>query len=201
MAGKSLSLNDDFALAVRETVTALLASEVVVFPTETVYGVGARAGDPVAAARLRELKGRGEEKPFQLLIADSGMAENFGAEISGGARRLAAAFWPGPLTLVVPRRGGGTLGLRLPDSRFIRAVATGIGGAVAASSANPAGLPPPVDAAGADVFGDRVALLVDGGPSPVGKASSVVQAEGDSFAILREGAIGAELIERAWRSG
>jgi L-threonylcarbamoyladenylate synthase len=193
---------DGFEQAVAAAATALLESGVVVFPTETVYGIGAKWDDAPAMKTLRSLKGRSGEKPFQLLMSDFEMAASLGAAFSEGAENLARAFWPGPLTLVVPHRDGSrTLGLRLPDSPFVRNVARAIGGAIAASSANPAGMPPPVDAAAADVFGDAVRLLVDGGPCRVGEASSVVLAKADGFTVLREGAIPRDRLARAWEAG
>ena len=127
------------------------------------------------------------------------MGEALGARFTPGARRLAERFWPGPLTLVVPDAdGSGTLGLRAPDSPFVQAVIAGLGGGIVATSANPSGQPPPLDADAADAFPEGVDLLIDGGPCSVGVASDVIRCTDDTYAILREGAIGARAIASAW---
>lgn len=171
---------------------------VVVFPTETVYGIGVAAGSPAALATLRRLKARPDEKPFQVLAADMAMAENLGAVFSGQAERLAMRFWPGALTLVLPDGAGGTLGIRVPDSPFVLALCRELGGPVVTSSANAAGDAPPATAAAADVFGDAVDLLVDGGPAAAGVASTVVKCDGAACDILREGAIPASAVRDVW---
>lgn len=173
---------------------------VVIFPTETVYGIGALAADARAVARLRELKGRTDAKPFQILVADMNMAKAMGAVFSSRAMRLARSFWPGPLTLVVPdgTSSKDTLGVRVPDSEFVYALCRELGGAIVSSSANPAGAPPPVDAASADVFGDAVDLLVDGGPAVDGVPSTVVRCLDGDYEILRSGGVGDDQIRAAW---
>lgn len=177
------------------------AGEAVVFPTETVYGVGVRHNDPRAMALLRGLKGRDEYKPFQVLIADMNDAESLGARWSTTAERLANAFWPGPLTLVIPSDKG-MIGLRLPDAPFLREAARMLGRAIVSSSANPAGLPAPTTAAQADCFGAGIAVLVDGGPCTGGLPSSVVRIDGNQWELLREGALGRdELTEAAGLPG
>ncbi len=171
----------------------------MIFPTETVYGIGVDAANPQAVSRLRSLKGRDADKPFQLLIADIGMGLAMGGCFSPGAERLAARFWPGPLTLIVPDKDGGTLGLRIPDHAFVLAVITKFWRAVATSSANPGGQPPPTNADAADIFGASVDLLVDGGVCPVGTASTVVLTNKEGgYDILREGAITQRDIAAVW---
>ena len=199
MALKHVGLESGLDAAIELAAKVFLAGGVVVFPTETVYGIGALAGNADAMAKLRRLKGREDGKPFQYLIPDLECAAALGARLSPAAERLAAAYWPGALTVVVDNRlDGGTIGLRMPDSDFIRRVAKRAGGAIVASSANPPGAPAPTEAGSADAFGDAVDLLVDGGPCGVGVASSVVRISGEDVEVLRAGAIGVdELIEAA----
>src|ERR1051326_8878073 len=93
----------------------LQAGALVAFPTETVYGLGADARNPEALARLTEVKGRKEGKPYSLLVPSLRHAEESAGGFSRIAQKLARTYWPGPLTIVVPRRGGGSVGLRLPE--------------------------------------------------------------------------------------
>ena len=186
--------------AVRAAAVVLESGGVLVFPTETVYGIGVAAGDDRALDRLRRLKSRDAVKPFQYLTADLDMAAALGATFSGGAKNLASRFWPGPLTLVVPAAGGegGTLGIRIPDSAFVLALCRRLGKAIISSSANPAGAPPPPDADAADAFGEEIDLLVDGGPVTGGVPSTVVRCQGGDYEILRHGGIGEAAIAAAW---
>ncbi len=134
------------------------------------------------------------------------MAEAVAAEIPLAARRLAARFWPGPLTLVLPARaglppaltaGGATIGVRVPGHALAAALVAGLDGPVTAPSANPPGTAPPrrLDAARA-YFGDRVAVYVDGGELP-GGASTVAAVEGDRVRVLRTGPIGEAALQAA----
>lgn len=193
---------DGFDAAVDALVAVLERGGAAVFPTETVYGVGVAAGDAAALERLKRLKGRQEGKPFQLLVADVAMARELGAIFSSRAERLGRAFWPGPLTMVVPDgAGGGTLGIRVPDSPFMLAAIRALGRPIASSSANPAGMPPPCDADAADVFADGrdgVELVIDGGPVRSGTPSSVVRCDGDDLEILREGGIDSGTLRNVW---
>lgn len=194
-----MRLDTDFTDAVTAAVETLATGGIVIFPTETVYGIGVDATNQEALSRLRGLKGRDADKPFQLLVADSRMGLTMGGRLSPGAKHLADRYWPGPLTLIVPDEKGGTLGLRVPDHDFVLAVIKKIGRAIATSSANPGGQPPPVDADRADVFGTAVDLLVDGGVCAVGTASSVVLTDKDGgFSMLREGAIAAHDLAVVW---
>ncbi len=174
---------------------------VVIFPTETVYGIGVISSNPDALARLTRLKQRSDCKPFQLLVSGRDMAVALGAKFSPGACRLADKLWPGPLTLVVPDASapnGGTLGVRAPRSALMLEVLRELGRAVVSSSANPAGLPPPTEAALADVFGDAVDLLIDGGPAEEKEPSTVVSCGDDDFTILRQGALAEAEIRSVW---
>jgi len=179
-------------------VAALAAGALVVFPTETVYGLGADACSAEAVERLVAVRGRERGKPILVLIDDLAMAEEVAVEIPPVARRLAARFWPGPLTLVLPARPGlpgpltagtGTIGVRVPGHPLAAALVAGLGRPVTAPSANPPGARPPRCLADARAhFEGAVAVYVDGGELP-GGASTVAAVEGDGLRILRPGAV------------
>lgn len=204
MAAKTIRIDadDGDARAVAAAVDVLRAGGVLLFPTETVYGIGAASSRADALAKMRRLKERPDGKPFQLLAADAAMAEKIGAMFDAGAKRLAQTFWPGPLTLVVPNANsaeGETLGIRVPASELMLAVCCALGEPVIYSSANPAGRPPPKDAASADCFGDEADLLLDAGAAANGTPSTVVRCRGETYEILREGGIATESIDAVWR--
>lgn len=198
MAKKTISLADDFCKAVAVTAEILLSGGVVVFPTETVYGIGVASGNDAALARLRRLKQRDANKPFQILTASIDAAEKIGAVFSPRCLSVAKKIWPGPLTMVVPDAAdSGTLGIRIPDSQFILALCRELEMPIISSSANVAGCKPPQDAVAADVF-DDVDLLVDGGAVTGGVPSTVIRCLGDELEVLRAGAIDADAITAVW---
>ena len=144
------------------------------------------------------VRGRDEGKPILVLVADVAMAETVAAEIPAAARRLAARFWPGALTLVLPARqdlpapltaGSGTIGVRVPGHPLAAALVGALGAPVTAPSANPPGAPAPRDVATARAyFGDRVRCWIDGGRL-AGGASTVAAVEDGALRIVRAGAI------------
>ncbi|MEY2403620.1 MAG: L-threonylcarbamoyladenylate synthase, partial [Acidimicrobiaceae bacterium] len=157
MVSEFLALDDSAALDAAEA--ALRAGQPIVVPTDTVYGLAAL---PSSTEILVSLKGRPESMPIAVLVASLDQATSV-ASMSGAADRLARRFWPGPLTIVMDRRGGdGTVGVRWPDHDFIRALARRVG-PLAVTSANRHGEPTPATAreAAAALIGD-VALVVDG---------------------------------------
>lgn len=173
----------------------------VVLPTDTVYGLVARAFDAAATARLFALKQRTEGVPLAVLCASADQALALAAEPDDPAvRAVARRWWPGPLTLVVSRHPGvvlhlgepaTTVGLRVPDHGLVRAVADQVG-PVAATSANRHGEPVVATAAEArNVFGDAVALIVDGGRL-ADRSSTVIDATTSPWRLLRDGPISAE---------
>jgi L-threonylcarbamoyladenylate synthase len=182
--------------AVAAVVEALRAGEAVVVPTETVYGVAAL---PSRTDLLLELKGRPASVPIAVLVADVHQAvAAAGRPLPPMGERLAAALWPGPLTLVVPTAEGATLGVRCPDHDFVRRVAAEVG-PVATTSANRHGEPtPPGAAEAAASLAGPVAVAVDGGHLD-GRASTVVDVTGDEPRVLREGPIGSAALQRAVR--
>ncbi|MCC8191314.1 MAG: threonylcarbamoyl-AMP synthase [Planctomycetes bacterium] len=200
MAKRRLDANASLEKAITAAAQILEAGGVIIFPTETVYGIGVVSGNADALATLRRLKGRENGKPFQFLAADLQMAKNLGAVFPSRALKLARNYWPGPLTLVVAdgTDSDGTLGIRIPDSQFVLALCRRLERPLIAASANSAGAKPPADADAADVFGDAVDLVVDAGPIVDGTPSTVVHCLANEYHILRDGAIGADAIDAAW---
>ncbi len=182
----------------------------VAFPTETVYGLGARADDEAAVGRLFEAKGRPANHPLIVHVADQAQAEAFAASMPALAARLVEAFWPGPLTVIVPRRpevaraaagGQSSVGLRCPSHPVARALlegarALGVAG-IAAPSANRFGSLSPTEAAHvAQAFGAALPVL-DGGACEVGIESAIVDCSRGHPVLLRPGQIGAAELEAA----
>lgn len=194
--------------AIRAAATRLAAGGLVAFPTETVYGLGARADDDTAVRGIFAAKGRPADHPLIVHVASVAAAEHYAERLSDDARRLIAAFWPGPLTVIVPRRAGRgdaasggqpSLGLRMPDhpaarALLVEAAAQGVSG-VAGPSANRFGRVSPTTAAHvADEFGDAMWVL-DGGACAVGIESAIVDCTREQPALLRPGALGRPAIE------
>ena len=177
---------------------------IVALPTDTVYGIAVRLDAPNGIERLFHVKQRPPDRAIALLIASAEQADEIGL-MNVGARALAAAFWPGGLTVVVEQRDGTTLpevltggattiGLRVPDHPAPRALAAGVG-PLPATSANRSGEPEARDAAEiAAQLGDAIELIVDGGVAHGGPASTVVDCTGATARILRVGAIAVERV-------
>lgn len=178
-------------------VDALRRGGVVAIPTDTVYGLAVDPAVPGATRRLFELKGRPDDQPVAVLVASSDQARLLANPVPAYASRLMATHWPGALTLVLPRRRGvgldlgpppTTVGVRCPDDALVRAVADRLG-PLATTSANRHRQPTPASAADvAALFGERVALVVDGGERP-GRASTVVDCTGPEPVVLRDGEV------------
>lgn len=184
---------DEIAAAV----AALRRGEVVGYPTETFYGLGVDALDAAALERLRALKGREEGKAISMLVPGPEALAALCAEVPPLAARLIAAHWPGPLTLALPARPGlppaivsdGFVAVRQSPHPVASALLAAFGRPLTATSANPAGAPPPTTAAGVRAhFGDRC-LVLDGGETPGGPASTVARVRGDVVEVLRRGAV------------
>lgn len=192
--------------AAREAARVLTAGGLVAFPTETVYGLGADAANPGAVAALYAAKGRPAFNPLIAHAADAAQAGRIG-RFSAEARALADAFWPGPLTLVAPYDGGpavcdlaraglDTVALRVPAHAAAHALIAALGGAVVAPSANRSGHVSPTEAAHvrADLDG-LIDLIIDGGPTPVGVESTIVDCTCDAPCLLRPGGVPRAAIE------
>ena len=187
-------------------VRALDAGDLVVFPTETVYGIGCDALNPAALARLCAAKERPEEKGIAVILGDPGMLSQLTELPGGDVTRLAAHFWPGPLTLLVPSRDDlphpivrdGRTGCRVTSDATARALSARLGRPLASPSANPAAREPAHDVAAARAyFGDAVAVYLDDGPRH-GTPSTLLD-PGPPLRVLREGPITADAVAAVLR--
>jgi L-threonylcarbamoyladenylate synthase len=184
---------------VQRAAELLRAGEVVALPTETVYGLAANALDAGAVGKIYDIKGRPAHNPIIIHVADVAMARRCAANWPEAAERLAASFWPGPLTLVLPKSGdvpgivtagGETVGVRWPSHPFIQAVIRAAGFPLAAPSANPSNRVSPTSAAHVrESLGDKLRLIVDGGQSQVGIESAVIDLTVQPPRVLRPGMI------------
>jgi protein-tyrosine phosphatase len=189
---------------------ALAEGEVVAFPTDTVYALAASALIPEAVARLCRSKKRDQERPMTLAIRGAGEALDWVPAMSRLGRRLARRCWPGPVTLVFDGAGGGlvsrlsepvrrnvcpsgSIGLRTPAHRAILSVLQLLPGPLVLTSANPTGAPAATTAPGViEALGEEVPVVLDDGPTPLGRSSTVVRVDGDAWSVLREGPMSAE---------
>lgn len=188
-------------------VSVLQAGGIVVFPTDTVYGVGALPGREGAVRKVFRAKRRPAEKALPILIADEADLARVAAAVPAPARRMAEAFWPGPLTLVLRRAPGfrssglaedDTVAVRIPAHEAARALIRAAGGALAVTSANLSGQPSPATAQEAAAqIGRGVDLILDGGPCPGGVESSVVDCSRLPPRLLREAALSRAQLTRA----
>ena len=195
---------------IHQAVELLRAGELVAFPTETVYGLGADADNPGALAKIFKAKGRPADHPLIVHIPDVTHMAQWAWEVPDAARRLTAAFWPGPLTLILKRQprvddlvtgGQNTIGLRVPDHPLALQLLLQFNGGIAAPSANRFGRISPTTADHVrDELGDRVALVLDGGPCAIGIESTIVDLSRGTPVILRPGIISAEQIEHVLSS-
>lgn len=182
-----------------QAVTLLRAGGVVAVPTETVYGLGVDAMNPVAVERVFQIKGRPSDHPLIVHISDATHLSDWAREIPEAAYQLAAAFWPGPLTLILKRHpsvpdavtgGQDTVGIRIPRHPIMQALLKRFGGGIAAPSANRFGRISPTSASHVwDELDDDVDLILDGGPCHLGLESTIVSLVGDEPRVLRPGAV------------
>jgi L-threonylcarbamoyladenylate synthase len=181
----------------RDTVAALRRGELCVLPTETVYGVAVLPSHEGAVARVRAMKGRGDRQPFTWHLAQRADANRLVTAVPANVDRLLARYWPGPLTVVLPDKNGGTIGLRVPAHDFTRDVIAACGEPLWLSSCNHHGDPPLRDAAAIEqAFGRDLAIVVDDGPSPLGIASTIVRQTSNRLEVLREGILTADEVLR-----
>lgn len=183
-------------------VRALRAGQLVIYPTDTLYALGARALDADAVARVGEAKGRPADKPFPLIAASEGQARALAREWPAAAARLAERWWPGPLTLVVPARAGlpagvaspaGLVAVRVPRSAPARALASEAGPLVATSANRSGGRAPTTCAAALAEVGVQASVAVDAGPGR-DVPSTLVEVRGEDLRLLRAGALAWEEI-------
>jgi L-threonylcarbamoyladenylate synthase len=187
-------------VALDAAVETLGGGGVVSFPTETFYGLGVRFDMESALERLFALKGRSAEKAVSLIIGELEVLLELAAPgaVTPLAERLMRRHWPGPLTLVFRAREGlppyltlnGTVAVRVPGESFALRLARKVGFPITATSANPAGMPPPGDAETVrEYFRERIDLLIDGGKTDGETPSTIADVTGDEIRIIREGAV------------
>jgi L-threonylcarbamoyladenylate synthase len=214
---RKLDPDSDCREVARETAACLASGGLVVFPTETVYGLGANAADPAAIARLRDVKQRSDDKPFTVHIGSRTAVERFVPDLAGLGRRLTQKAWPGPLTLIfhvsrieaapivqevtVPRAAtmyhNGTIGIRCPDDQVASELLNEARIPVVAASANPAGAPAPVDAEEAlRTLEGKVDLILDAGRTRYARPSTIVRVDEAGYSIVREGVLDERTIRR-----
>lgn len=186
------------AAAIAETAAYLKQGHLVVFPTDTLYGIGADAFNEAAVARLYQAKQRPHEKAIPILLADLSDIGRVAQTIPAMAEMYIQRFWPGPLTLIVPKHAqlpanisdNNGIAVRIPASEISRAVIRAAGGAVATSSANRSGQPPATTAAQAiSQLEGWVTAVLDDGPSPHAIASTIVDCTGLIPKLVRQGPI------------
>ncbi len=197
------------ATDVEEARRVVEAGGVLAYLTDTFYGLGANPFNREAVARINQLKGREGGKPILIIISDRDEALRFIQDQTKLFRKLAEKFWPGPLTIVVRARegvpeeitaGSGTVGVRLPADEAVRALVRACGGALTATSANPAGQEPARSATeAANYFPHELDLIVNGGRSRTTRPSTVIDASTDSVRLIREGEVSRARLEQALR--
>lgn len=196
--------------AIEAASLAVQRGQLIVLPTDTVYGIAADAFDPEAVSELLAAKGRGREMPPPVLVSSATTVDALAADVPAYARTLIEEFWPGPLTLVLHQQRSlqwdlgdtrGTVAVRQPDHDLAREILERTG-PLAVSSANTTGAPAATDADQAEeMLGDLVAVIVDGGPldgdGATGEASTIVDATGEQGRILRRGALSLDRLNAA----
>ncbi|MDP2928789.1 MAG: L-threonylcarbamoyladenylate synthase [Candidatus Omnitrophota bacterium] len=170
----------------------------VVFPTETVYGIAANLLDDSAVARLHRVKARPAGKPFTVHISDKSMIKDMNCPIPETAEKLMNRFWPGPVTIILASGSGAKIGFRMPANKIALELIRSSGVPIVAPSANLSGVNPPVTARQALMdLADKVDMVIDGGRTDVGVESTVIDVTTDPPAILRVGAISEEELLKA----
>ena len=185
-------------------VLALRDGDLVAFPTETVYGLGANAQNPAAVRKIFDAKGRPRSHPVIVHLDSPRYLHRWVREVPDAAARLGEKFWPGPLTLVMPRApqvhdivtgGQDTVAVRVPSHPMAQQLLTAFGGGIAAPSANRYGRLSPTRAEHVrEELGDSVRVILDGGESQVGLESTIVACDGQTVRLLRPGAVTATQI-------
>jgi len=186
-------------------VEALRRGEVVAIPTETFYGLATDSTDAAAFGKVNAIKGKSSDAPVLLLAADVPQVREYAGALPEEFDTLAATFWPGPLTLVVPASerlpaavsgGRGTVGIRVPGLELPRRLAAALGRPITGVSANRTGEPPCRHAAEVlAVFGEGIAVVLDGGPTAGGAPSTIVDLVSDRPRLLRAGTIPVQALE------
>jgi L-threonylcarbamoyladenylate synthase len=188
---------------IEEVVALLQSGGVIIYPTETVYGIGCLAGNAEGIARIEAIKRSPRDAAYLILIRDANQMSKYAARIPEPAKRLAKRFWPGPLTLALPAKAGlhprlvgpsGGVALRVSSNSWCRALMEQLNDALVSTSANPSGYPPPASLMELDQqVGAAVDLVIDGGIL-TGELSTLVDLTGDAPKLIREGAVKRDVI-------
>ncbi len=191
--------------ALRRAGELIRRGELVAFPTETVYGLGADALNEEAAAKIYEAKGRPSDNPLIVHIADFNQVSEIADGITADVEKLMKAFWPGPMTMILPKKdivpdgttgGLSTVAIRMPSHKVARELIRESGRMIAAPSANTSGRPSPSLAEHVyEDLGGRIAMILDGGPVDIGIESTIIDMTGEVPMILRPGYISREMLE------
>lgn len=188
----------DTAKAVNAAIEVLAAGGVVAYPTETFYGLGVRFDNEASLKRLYSLKDRPQEKTFPLIVGDEGSLSLVASRINKTYKMLMKKYWPGALTVLLPAKkalsgyitSNGKVAVRIPGESFALRLATAAGFPITATSANPAGMPPACNAGTVKrYFPFEIDLLIDGGKTPGGLPSTLVDIEDGKMKIIRAGAV------------
>ena len=190
-----------------DAVAALERGEVIVYPTETLYGLGADALNAAAVEKVFQLKGRDSDNPIPVLVADREMLGALVAEIPALAEKLMASFWPGPLTLVLPARAdvprplvnsSGGIGVRISSQPIATGLVRALGRPLTATSANPSGLAPARTVQQAkSYFAGEIEVFIDAGELTSKTGSTVVEISANGVRIIRDGEIGRSELQHA----
>lgn len=191
---------------IEEAVETLRAGDLVAFPTETVYGLGANAADPAAVSKIYSVKGRPPDHPVIVHLDNPRYLHRWVSQMPPVAEILAASFWPGPLTLILPKADGvndvvtggqGSIGIRVPSHPMAQQLLTAFGGGIAAPSANRFGrLSPTKPEHVREEFGDSIRVLLDGGEAQIGLESTIVSCLDNVVRLLRPGFITRSQLEQ-----
>lgn len=204
-------VNETNAKNLSDAVTALRCGDVIVFPTETLYGLGADALNFSAVEKVFQLKGRDPNQPFPVLVSDRSMLESLVGQIVPLAEKLMARFWPGPLTLVLPARpdipkplvnSTGGIGVRISSQPVAQEIIKMLGRPLTATSANPSGQPGARTVAQAkEYFSGKINIYIDGGELASRTGSTVAAVEDNKINIIRVGEIGNDELQNVVGKG
>jgi len=185
---------------IKEAAKVLKKGGLVIFPTETVYGIGALYGNAEAVTRIYEVKKRPKNKPLTVHISNLSTIKSLGCEIPHLAGLLMKKFWPGPLTIILNTSDKKkTIAFRMPDGEIAKSFIEMCGGAIVAPSANISGNKAPISAEGAlRDLGGKVDVVIDGGPTKIRSESTIIDASAFPYSVIREGAISKARIQEVW---